>query len=455
MTLDSGEEMVSFDVVSLFTNIPVDLAIEIITDRWDELKEFTNIPRDKFHKLLKFCLVDANYFVHNGVFYKQIFGMPMGNPLSSIIADIITQRLLRMTLNKLELKPKILVKYVDDIFSILQTNMIETTLNALNSFHTKLKLTIERENNNTLAFLDVLVIRGTDGSVTTDWYQKNNASGRLLNYFSNHPMTQKYNTAYNLTHRIFTLSSDCYYNKNKAKIESILKQNNYPEDIIKRAIYSFRSKQIEATKTRNICTEQAPNKKYKSLTYIEGLSENITKITKMYTNNIQIAHKSHVCLNNIFTKLKDKVPFNRRTDLIYQIPCLGSGEPNEKCNLTYVGQTKQFLEKRIKNHKYDIRKPYEQLVPKTAVVQHFQDLGHYPDFENTTILGTQKHYGKRLTIEALHIYTQNTYNLRRDVEDISPVFCAIVDEITQNNKRRREYTENNNDGYTHKRQRIN
>lgn len=461
VALDSGEKMVSFDVVSLFTNIPVDLAIDIVTDRWDELNAYTNIPREMFFKLLKFCLIDANYFVYNNVFYKQIFGMPMGNPLSSVIADIITQRLLNTTLNSLSEKPKLLVKYVDDIFAIVQENMINSTLNALNNFHTKLKFTVEHETDNSLAFLDMLLIRGLDGVLTTDWYQKKDSSNRVLNYFSNHPTNQKYNTAYNLAHRVLTLSSVCYHKNNIKRIFDILEINNYPSSIIKRAINSCLQKTMHSTQTtdNNNYIRQTKDKIYKSLTYIEGLSEKITKITKTYTSNVQIAHKSNVCLNNVFTKLKDKVPVNKKTDVIYQIPCLGTGDPNEKCRLTYVGQTKQFLEKRIKNHIYDIKKPQIQSVPKTAVVQHFQDLGHYPDFENTKILDTQKHYGKRLTIEALHIYTQNTYNQRRDVEDIAPVFCAIVDDVNQRKKRRYEQTHKyNNHHHTdenpNKRQRL-
>lgn len=75
-------------------------------------------------------------------------------------------------------------------------------------------------------------------------------------------------------------------------------------------------------------------------------------------------------------------------------------------------------------------------MPKTAVVEHFHTLGHYPDFKNIKILGTQRHYNKRLTTETLHIYTHNTYNVRRDTQDIAPVYCAIIDEKIHNKKRK-------------------
>lgn len=455
ITLDEEDRLVSFDIVSLFTNIPINLAMSIIRDRWEELKIHTSIPREYFYKLLEFCLVDANYFVYNSEFYKQIYGMPMGNPLSSVIADIVTQNLLKNVVNKLSPKPRMLVKYVDDIFAILHDDKIEETLDSLNSFHNRLKFTVEHEMNHSLPFLDVLVIRDKNGKLATNWYHKSNASNRMLNYYSNHPENQKVNTAYNLVNRILTLSSDCYYRRNIDLIYNILISNNYPESIIKRVINSYRQKGTHSNPTQSPTLNNTQTT-YKSLTYIKGLSEKVNKIVKTYNNNIKIAHKSNVRLQNIFTRLKEKTPKNRKTNIIYEIPCLGTGEPDSKCTLTYVGQTKQYLEKRMKNHKNDLKKTFDPSLPNTAVVQHFHELGHYPDFTNTKILGMQKHYTKRLTMEALYIYTHTTYNQRRDVQDISNVYCAIIENSDHNGKRKRDHTNTYNCNRTnpHKRRRM-
>ena len=192
LKISENESMVSFDIVSLFTNIPTNLAIQVISEQWDKLKEITNIPRNIFFKMLRFTLVDANYFSFNNVFYSQIYGMPMGNPLSSIIADIVTNILLCVSLNKLPLKPSCFFKYVDYMFTILPTSHIESTLTALNNFHPKLKFTAETETNGRLAYLDILVIRNTNNTMDTDWYRKNTTSTRILNYYSNHPNYQKF-----------------------------------------------------------------------------------------------------------------------------------------------------------------------------------------------------------------------------------------------------------------------
>lgn len=121
ITVEGTDKLVSFYIVSLFTNIPVNLASNLINDQWDKKAGFTNIPipRSLLFDMLRFCLVKGNYFTFKDVAYRQTFGMPMGSPLSTVIADIITQKLLNVVFGKLSYVPKLFVKYVDDIFAIV------------------------------------------------------------------------------------------------------------------------------------------------------------------------------------------------------------------------------------------------------------------------------------------------------------------------------------------------
>ena len=56
--------------------------------------------------------------------YIQTFGMPMGNPLSPTIADIILDKLVNETIlileNEKNIKFNMIVKYVDDIFATIR-----------------------------------------------------------------------------------------------------------------------------------------------------------------------------------------------------------------------------------------------------------------------------------------------------------------------------------------------
>ena len=58
-TLNACKELLSFDVVSLFTKIPVDLAVKVAKERLREdasLRQRTSLPVEDIIHLLSFCL---------------------------------------------------------------------------------------------------------------------------------------------------------------------------------------------------------------------------------------------------------------------------------------------------------------------------------------------------------------------------------------------------------------
>jgi hypothetical protein len=52
---------------------------------------------------------------------------------------------------------------------------------------------MEEEQNNQLAFLDILLTRTDDGTIQTQAYRKKTHIDQLLNYNSNHPTQHKIN----------------------------------------------------------------------------------------------------------------------------------------------------------------------------------------------------------------------------------------------------------------------
>ena len=79
------EELVSFDVVSLFTKIPVNLAVKVAGERLREdasLGQRTSLPVEDIIHLLSFCLITTQ-FAYNGTYYQQVFGTAMGSPVSA------------------------------------------------------------------------------------------------------------------------------------------------------------------------------------------------------------------------------------------------------------------------------------------------------------------------------------------------------------------------------------
>ena len=81
---------VSFNVKSLFTNVPVGEARTIIKQHLEqdtELDSQTTLREDKVVELVEFCLTMA-YFQYGGKFNQQQDGVSMGSSLSSIVANI-------------------------------------------------------------------------------------------------------------------------------------------------------------------------------------------------------------------------------------------------------------------------------------------------------------------------------------------------------------------------------
>ena len=150
--------MISLDVSSLFTNVPFDLVINGIKKRWSFIKSSTNLPLEDFQKGIEF-LMNNIFFQFDNKYYQQVFGTPMGSPISPMLADLVLQDHEEDVLNKLSLKIYAYYRYADDTFLIIPKNMIKETLENFNSYYSRLKFTYELEFENTLSFLNLLMIQ--------------------------------------------------------------------------------------------------------------------------------------------------------------------------------------------------------------------------------------------------------------------------------------------------------
>lgn len=119
--------LASFDVVSLFTNIPLALVISIINENFNLISQICDIPNNLFIEIVSF-LFDSTYFSYNNEIYKQINGCPMGGAVSPAIAELIMNTLLYYVKDKCDFEFGFVFQYVDDLLVALPDNKIDSTL---------------------------------------------------------------------------------------------------------------------------------------------------------------------------------------------------------------------------------------------------------------------------------------------------------------------------------------
>nr|VZH93756.1 unnamed protein product [Spirometra erinaceieuropaei] len=163
--------MVSFDVTSIFTSIPQHLAVEtielLLREKYDETEN--RLGHAQIIQLLKFRL--KTHFTFDGTIYEQVKGMPMGSPISGLIAEAVLQRLESLVFR--HHRPKFWARYVDDTFVVIERDQVLTFKEQLNAVFPDIQFTMEEEENNQLAFLDVLACRKVCGGLKTKMFRFN------------------------------------------------------------------------------------------------------------------------------------------------------------------------------------------------------------------------------------------------------------------------------------------
>lgn len=183
--VQGNDRMISFDVVSLFTNVPIDGALETIStllENDDSYQDHTAIPAADICSLTELCL-RSTYFQFQDSFYEQVEGTAMGSPLSPVVANLFMEALENKALDLSLLRAKMWVRYMDDTFVLWPhtDDELDAFHEHLNSLSPSIQVTREEEKEGTLAFLDVEVKREGD-SFSTRVYRKVTHTDRYLHY---------------------------------------------------------------------------------------------------------------------------------------------------------------------------------------------------------------------------------------------------------------------------------
>ncbi|XP_058828559.1 uncharacterized protein LOC131688368 [Topomyia yanbarensis] len=222
----------------------------------------------------------------------------MGNKLSPLLANVFLSDF-EVALGTEKLFPRVWRRYVYDIFAVVKERYLTQTLDLLNSRHSTIKFTVEKEIEGKLPFLDLMITRIADNKLKFGVYRKPTSTDRYITSDSNHFGAQKQAAFHSMAH----------HRQNATTLEQDKKQE------------------------RRIC-----------LPFYHKITNPVQTALKQH--GYQVAYKSGNTLKDLLCNLKDKVPTDQKSG-IYQIPC-------KDCPAVYIGQTRRKFKVRIREHKHAV-----------------------------------------------------------------------------------------------------
>lgn len=312
------EILVSFDVVSMYTNIPRELAMEIVFSKHEEFARRFGIGKIILKKILNFLLSDCTVFTALGKTYKQLNGLPMGGAISTNLARLVMDKIVIKTLEQTNAISFIRV-YVDDTIAVVKKDQHLNVLNILNECYPSIKFTCEMENEgNCINFLNLTLIRTPSmGVILTNWYRKHFASGRLLPYYSSHKRTTIMETAVAFIRTVITLSDASFFHQNRHVAEETLRLNGFPEtSIMVLMLTHYTLMRIRPAKIRN------PDTVFAVFPHAICESRKIKKILHQYKNpEVIYSDSTRNSKVNFVSTRKTPTPIAKRGNMIVVANC--------------------------------------------------------------------------------------------------------------------------------------
>ena len=106
-------------------------------------------------------------------------------------------------------------------------------LTHLNGVEPSIQFTVEVESEGKLSFLDVLLQRDPDGSISTTVYRKATHTDRYLDFMSHHPLAHKLAVVKTLHSRAGAICSDVTAKDQETwHIRQALISNGYPRGLL-------------------------------------------------------------------------------------------------------------------------------------------------------------------------------------------------------------------------------
>ena len=399
--IDDDSMFVSFDVKSLFTNVPVEDVLQFLVT---ELRKYVfTVPVLSIVTLIRLCVIDT-CFVFNGKYYKQKFGMQMGNCLSPVLSNIYMEFYETRVANAIIPDNVFWLRYVDDIFVIwIKTLSLDDFLTNLNSLVQSIKFEVEQESDGCLSFLDVNVIR-RDNTLKFKIYRKPTNNNLIINAQSTHMINVKRSSLRAMFFRALNLVSPEHLDEEFDYISQIGLKNNFDMKEIQMCLSLAKKTfyRVDKPPPFNI-------KETLVLPFHPCLVEVIYPL-RLLNINLVFSYSNTIGRSIIRNAPKED------SGIVYRIPC--------ECDKYYVGQSCKKLSKRIEQHKYAIRRDNRS----NAINNHTHECRGPILWNNSEILFNCTDFTQRNILESAFISVGNEQNFNNSlgIFKLDPLFLHIV-----------------------------
>lgn len=396
--------MVSFDVESLFTNVPITDCLEVLRKRLQQ----NNIPTG-YVTLLRHCL-ESNFFVYRSQYYLQIDGVAMGSPVAPLIANLWMEYIEDRALSSGPSIIKIWKRYVDDVYAVVRGGQreVEQYLAHINNIHHKIKFTCEMEEERSLPFLDVRIYIRPDKTIGHSVFRKPTHTDRYLHGSSHHHPCHLASVCKALTNRAYALSDEQHIEEELKHIGVVLRKNGHK---------TLSTQLLSRQRVRPQEAQRQPA----FLPFVKGVTDKIGRLLKKQYN-IKTVYTPWKKIGNVLRSPKDYIPLQHPG--VYKVDC--------SCGSSYIGQTKRSIATRIHEHIRAVKNNDQQ---KSAIAEHLLQSGsnHWIELHKPKVLSNERHYIPRLVREAIEIQKYKNFN-REDGFVLANAWNPVLELCKINNR---------------------
>ncbi|CAF3880665.1 unnamed protein product [Rotaria sp. Silwood1] len=184
---NSSTLFITFDITNLYTMLPQEESLATLAEflHTHNCQRVNGLSIDTIIKLARVVL-QANAFIYNKKFYRQIIGGAMGSPFTLTLANIFMWKWERQTILPKLPSHELYGRYIDDVFFTCNQSedKVKQLLEAANEFHPNIKL--DYKISKSVPFLDVY-LENKNGILASSIYHKPSAEPTVISFLSDHP----------------------------------------------------------------------------------------------------------------------------------------------------------------------------------------------------------------------------------------------------------------------------